>query len=82
MPVLATAALVVVVVLVQAARAPSRDVRQPATALHAIDRALAAARDHEADYSTRWKAPPQLGTARPVLASAREHGRSTLNVQR
>ena len=70
-PALATVAFVVVVALVQAARAPSRDVRRPDRALNSVDRALAAARGDGA-YSTRWKAPPKLGPARATLAAVGE----------
>ena len=73
-PLLATAALVVVVALVQAARAPARDVRKPDRALTALDRSLAAARGGEAANSTRWKAPPKLGQRRAALAAARDPG--------
>jgi hypothetical protein len=71
-PFLATAAIVIVVVLVQAARAPARDVRQPDGALQAVDRALAAARGGEPANSTRWQAPPKLGPRRAALAAVRE----------
>jgi hypothetical protein len=81
-PVMTTAVLVAVIVLVQAARAPARDVRPPAAALHPVDRALAAARDREAGYSTRWRTPAQLGELRPMLAHARAGKCSTFNVQR
>jgi hypothetical protein len=81
-PVLATAVLVVVIALVQAARAPTRDVRLPNTALHALDRALAGARGPEAGYTTRWWAPTHQGPARLALASVRAPGASTSNVGR
>ncbi|MBI5478625.1 MAG: hypothetical protein HY906_07220 [Deltaproteobacteria bacterium] len=68
-PLLATVVLVVVVALAQAARAPARDVRPPATALHAIDRALAAARGREAAYSNRWWAPRHEARTLAVVAA-------------
>ena len=68
-PVLAVATLVVVVALVQAARAPAKDVRKPDAALAALDRALAAARGGEVLNSTRWDAPTKLGARRLALAS-------------
>jgi hypothetical protein len=71
-PLLATATLVLVVALVQAARAPARDVRKPDAALSALDRSLAAARGGEAGNSTRWKTPPKLAPARAKLAAVRE----------
>ena len=73
-PLLAVAALVVVVALVQAARAPARDVRKPDAALQAVDRALAAARGGEAANSTRWAAPTKHGRPRATLAAVRDPG--------
>ena len=71
-PIVATVILVVVVALVQAARAPAGDVRQATTALTAVDRALAAARSREVAYTTRWQAPPHHGRAlAATLALAR-----------
>ena len=74
-PMLVTVVLVVAVCLVQAALAPARDVRQPPTALGALDRALAAARSPEAAYTSRWRAPlhqeRSLAAAAVVAARAR-----------
>jgi hypothetical protein len=73
-PVLVVVVVVVAVSLIQAARAPSRDVRPPTAALGALDRALAAARSSEAAYTTRWRAPLHQGRTR-VAAVAADRGR-------
>ena len=68
-PIVATVILVVVVALVQAARAPAGDVRPTTTALNAVDRALAAARSREVAYTTRWLVPLHQGRALAAAAT-------------